>query len=252
MRLKHILLAVTFLWPLLMSHADAQNATELVKQADAKMRGEKSSYSEMSMTIVRPSWSRTIGFKSWSKGTEHSLVYITGPAKEKGQTFLKRDRDMWSWNPRISRLIKMPTSMLSQGWMGSDFTNDDLLNQSSIVVDYTHELIGEESVSGEDCYKIELIPLEDAPVVWGKMILWISKQHTIQMKSEYYDEDDYIVKTEIALKIQEMDGRVIPVEFELIPADEEGHKTMVKTDKIDFNIPVEDSFFSQQNMKRIR
>lgn len=240
--------AVAMIQPFIM----AQNATEIVKRADDKMRGEKSSYSVMTMKIVRPAWERTITFKSWSKGTELSLVYVTAPAKEKGQAFLKLDRDMWNWNPRINRLIKLPTSMLSQGWMGSDFTNDDLLNQRSIVVDYTHKLIKEEVVSGENCYKIELIPHEDAPVVWGKIIMWISKQHEIVMKIEYYDEDEYLVKTEIGKDIKNMSGRYIPGTFELIPADEEGNKTVVIFEEIEFNIPIEDSFFTQQNMKKVR
>ncbi|MBN2274812.1 MAG: outer membrane lipoprotein-sorting protein [Bacteroidales bacterium] len=230
----------------------AQNATEIVKRADDKMRGEKSSYSVMTMKIVRPAWERTITFKSWSKGTELSLVYVTAPAREKGQAFLKLDRDMWNWNPRINRLIKLPTSMLSQGWMGSDYTNDDLLNQRSIVVDYSHKLVKEEVVSGESCYKIELIPHENAPVVWGKIMMWISKQHDIAMKIEYYDEDEFLVKTEIGKDMKNMDGRYIPCTFELIPADEEGNKTVVIFEEIKFNIPIEDSFFTQQNMKRVR
>jgi outer membrane lipoprotein-sorting protein len=230
----------------------AQDATEIVRRADDKMRGEKSSYSEMTMKIERPTWNRTISFKSWTKGTEKSLAYIVAPAKEKGQAFLKLENDMWSWNPRISRMIKLPTSMLSQGWMGSDYTNDDLLNQRSIVVDYTHKIIGEETVSGEECYKIELIPKKDAPVVWGKIIMWISKKHVIVIKSEYYDEDGYLVKSEIGMDLKDMSGRYLPARFELIPADEEDHKTIITMDKIEFNIPIEDSFFSQQNMKRVR
>lgn len=230
----------------------AQDATEIVKRADDKMRGEKSGYSEMTMKIVRPSWERTISFKSWSLGTEKSMVLITAPVKEAGQTFLKLDRDMWSWNPQINRMIKLPTSMLSQGWMGSDFTNDDLLNQRSIVVDYTHKIIGEEMVSGENCYKIELTPKPNAPVVWGKIIMWISKEHEIGVKTEYYDEDGYLVKSEIGTDFKTMSGRYIPTKYELIPADEEGQKTVIIMDKIEFNIEIKDSFFTQQNMKRLR
>lgn len=231
---------------------NAQDATEIVKRADDKMRGEKSSYSIMSMKIVRPSWERTVTFKSWSKGTELSLVLITAPAKEQGQTFLKINNDMWNWNPQISRTIKLPTSMLSQGWMGSDFTNDDLLNQRSIVTDYTHKITGEEIVSGELCYKIVLLPKPDAPVVWGKLIMWISKKHEISLKVEYYDEDEYLVKSEIGKDLKNMDGRYIPATFELIPADEEGYKTIISMQEIKFNIAIEDSFFSQQNMKKVR
>lgn len=232
--------------------AIAQNATEIVKRADDKMRGEKSSYSEMSMKIVRPTWDRTVTFKSWSKGVDYSMVYIMAPTKEKGQTFLKREREMWNWNPQISRMIKLPTSMLSQGWMGSDFTNDDLLNQRSIVVDYTHKIVGEETVDKQTCYKIELIPKEDAPVVWGKIYMWISKEHDISMKIEYYDEDEYLVKSELAYELKNFSGRFIPAIMEIIPADEPGNKTVVTINTIEFNIPIEDAFFSQQNMKRVR
>jgi outer membrane lipoprotein-sorting protein len=229
----------------------AQNATEIVKRADDKMRGEESGIMEMSMQIIRPTWERTLEFKSWGKGTEKSLVLITAPAKEKGQTFLKLDREMWSWNPTISRTIKLPPSMLSQGWMGSDYTNDDLLNQRSIVNDYTHEITGTERIEDRDCYKIELLPKEDAPVVWGKIIFWITKTDDLVLKSEYYDEDEYLVKTELGRNIKNMSGRVIPTEFELIPADEEGQKTVVTIKSIQFNVPIDDSFFSIQNMKRI-
>ena len=236
---------------LLTESLQAQNATEIVKRADDKMRGEESGISVMSMRIIRPTWERTIEFKTWGKGTEKSLVLITAPAKEKGQTFLKLDREMWSWNPTISRTIKLPPSMLSQGWMGSDFTNDDLLNQRSIVVDYTHEIIGEEKLENRDCYIIELLPKEDAPVVWGKIIFWITKTDDLLLKSEYYDEDEYLVKTELGKEIKNMNGRIIPTVFELIPADEEGNKTVVTFISIQFNVPIDDSFFSIQSMKRI-
>lgn len=231
---------------------NSQNATEIVRKADEKMRGEKSSEVTMNMIIVRPTWERTISFKSWTKGTDKSLALIIAPAKEKGQSFLKMSNEMWNWNPTINRMIKLPPSMLSQGWMGSDFTNDDLLNESSIVVDYDHKIIGSEIVSGKECYKIELIPKENAPVVWGKLILWISKEDYLQLKSEYYDEDDYLVKTETGSEIKNMSGRIIPTKYELIPADKKGNKTIVIMEDIKFNIPIQDSFFSQQNMKNVR
>jgi len=230
----------------------AQDAKEIIKKADAKMKGEQSSVSQMTMQIVRPTWERTVSFKSWSKGTDYSLVLITAPAKEKGQSFLKFKREMWSWNPAINRMIKLPPSMLSQGWMGSDFTNDDLLNESSVVVDYTHKLLGKEVVSGKSCYKIELIPKENAPVVWGKIISWISEDEYLQLKTEYYDEDGYLVKTEIGSNIKTMSGRIIPTRFELVPADKEGNKTILTLDMIEFNSPLTESFFTQQNMKKLR
>ena len=180
------------------------------------------------------------------------MVLITAPAKEKGQSFLKVGREMWSWNPTISRTIKLPPSMLSQGWMGSDYTNDDMINQRSIVVDYTHEITGEDVLEQRKCYKIELLPKEDAPVVWGKIIFWITKTDYNILKAEYYDEDEYLVKTEVGREIKTMDGRIIPTVYEIIPADEEGQKTVVTLSSIQFNAPINDSFFSIQNMKRLR
>lgn len=230
----------------------AQDAKEIIKKADEKMQGEETSQSTMTMTIVRPTWQREVTFKSWTKGRDYSLALVTAPAKESGQTFLKRETEMWNWNPTINRLIKLPPSMMSQGWMGSDFSNDDLLKESSIVVDYTHTIIGKEEIDGWDCYKIELIPLEDAAVVWGKIFKWIAKEEFLQMKTEYYDEDDYLIKTELAYDMKTMGGRLIPSKFELIPEEEEGHKTVVVMDDITFNEPIPDSFFSQQNMKRVR
>ncbi|MFC2080631.1 outer membrane lipoprotein-sorting protein [Bacteroidota bacterium] len=230
----------------------AQDAREIIKKADEKLQGEKTSQSTMTMTIVRPTWERVITFKSWTLGRDHTLALITDPAREKGQTFLKRENEMWNWNPTINRLIKLPPSMMSQGWMGSDFSNDDLLKESSIVVDYTHTVIGEEEIDGWLCYKIELIPLEEAAVVWGRVLKWVSTKEYLQMKSEYYDEDGYLIKTELAYDIKEMDGRLIPAKFELIPEDEEGHKTVVVMGEILFNKPLSEGFFSQQNMKKVR
>ena len=242
-----ISLLISFMIPV-----HAQDAREIIKKADEKMQGEETSQSTMTMTIVRPTWQREVTFKSWTKGRDYSLALVTAPAKEAGQTFLKRETEMWNWNPTINRLIKLPPSMMSQGWMGSDFSNDDLLKESSIVVDYTHTIIGKEEIDGWDCYKIELIPLEDAAVVWGKIFKWIAKEEFLQMKTEYYDEDDYLIKTELAYDMKTMGGRLIPSKFELIPEEEEGHKTVVVMDDITFNEPIPDSFFSQQNMKRVR
>ncbi len=229
----------------------SQNAFEIIKKADEKFRG-KSTYGEMTMTIVRPTWKRTLKFKTWGKGTDYSLALITYPAKEKGQTFLKRKNEMWTWNPKISRLIKMPPSLMSQGWMGSDYTNDDILKESSIVNDYTHKIIGSEKIDGIECWKIELTPKENAVVIWGKLIKWISKKEYNQMKSEYYDEDGYLIKTDIASKVKLMGSKRIPTHIEIIPADEPNHKTIVDINSMVFDIPISDNFFTQQNMKRLK
>jgi outer membrane lipoprotein-sorting protein len=227
-------------------------ATEIVRKADEKFNGEKSGESTMVMTIVRPTWERSVEFKSWSMGRENSLTLITAPAKDKGQTFLKRGQEMWNWNPSINRLIKLPPSMMSQGWMGSDYTNDDILKESSLVNDYTHQIVGEELIAGRLCYKIKMVAKEGAAVVWGHQFRWIDKKDLLVLKTELYDEDGSLVRTEIGSEIKMMDGRVIPTMLELLPSDEKGNKTIVIIKDIRFNIPIEESFFSQQNMKRVR
>ncbi len=116
------------------------------------MQGQ-SNYSEVKMTIHRPKWDRSMSFKSWMKGSDYALIYITSPAQEAGQVFLKRGNEMWNWLPSIDRMIKIPPSMMMQSWMGSDLTNDDLVKESSIVDDYDHKIIGQEKVSGYDCYQ---------------------------------------------------------------------------------------------------
>lgn len=227
-------------------------ATDIIRKADEKFNGEKSSYSIMSMTIVRPAWQRTIDIKSWSLGRNYSLALITSPPKEAGQAFLKRGSEMWSWNPSISRLIKLPPSMMSQGWMGSDYTNDDILRESSLVNDYLHEIIGEENVDGHLCYKIKMTAKPDASIVWGKQIRWIDKKEYLVLKAELYDEDGYLVRTETGSDIKIMDGRTITTKIVLVPEEDPENKTILEISDIKFNLPVEDSFFSQQNMKRVR
>ena len=223
---------------------------QLIEKADQLQRG-KTNKGEMSMTIIRPKWERTITMKTWSKGRDFSMTYITSPVKDKGQVFLKRESEMWNWVPTINRMIKIPPSMMSQGWMGSDYSNDDILKESSIVVDYSHKIIGEEQLEGLDCFKIELTPKEDAAVVWGKVIKWISKDEYWQLKSEYYDEDDELVRTELATEIEMFGDRRLPSKLEIIPADKPGQRTVVHIISSEFNVKLDDGFFTQQNMKTV-
>lgn len=244
-------LELTLLSLFLISTIYSQDAKEIVRKADKLMQGE-SNYSEISMMIHRPKWERNLKMKSWVKGDDYALVYITAPAKEEGQVFLKRAREMWNWLPSINRTIKIPPSMMMQSWMGSDLTNDDLVNQSSIVDDYNHSIIGSETIDGYECHKIELIPKEEAPVVWGKILSWISKDKYYTLRNEYYDENDELVNTEILSNIRDVGDRSIPTKFKVIPADEEDHYTIMEFENIKFNIEIDDSFFSIQNMKRVR
>ena len=245
-----IIYSVTFLTSPLA--AQGESAAEVIRKADEKFNGEKSGMMVMSMTIIRPSWKRTIEFKSWTLGRDYALTLITAPARDAGQTFLKRGTEMWNWNPSISRLIKLPPSMMSQGWMGSDYTNDDILKESSVVNDYIHSFENDEIVDGRECYKIRMTAKEDAAVLWGHQVRWIDKKEYLVLKAELYDEDGFLVRTENGSDIKMMDGRTIQTRIELVPADEPGNRTLVVLKEIKFNIPLQESFFSQQNMKNVR
>jgi outer membrane lipoprotein-sorting protein len=226
------------------------SADEIVQKADELIRGKTNSQI-IEMEIIRPTWKRTIGIKSWGRGLDYLMAYITSPAQDKGQVFLKLKTEMWNYIPAIGRMIKIPASMLSQGWMGSDYTNDDILKESSIVVDYNHKLIDEETVNGYKSYKIEMTPKEDAAVVWGKIIMWIIEDNFIQIKAEFYDEDNDLVKSEFGYDFKNMGGRLIPTRIEIVPANEEGKKTVLYIKEMKFNIDLPATFFSQQNMKRV-
>ena len=228
-----------------------QTANEIIQKADDKMQG-KSNRSVMKMTIVRPDWKREITMKGWAMGREYSLILITAPARDKGQAFLKRTKEMWNWQPSIDRVIKLPPSMMLQSWMGSDFTNDDLVKESSVVNDYTQTLDGDSTISGISVYKIVLVPKPDAPVVWGKVISYIDKKEYNQLLVYYFDEEDVLVNTMILSAIKNMGGRLLPTRMEMIPADNPNQKTVIEYQELEFDIGLDESFFSMQNMKRIR
>lgn len=228
-----------------------QSAKEIVKKSNDNNLGI-TSQGVSKMTVVRPDWSREVEMKSWSKGTDYYLIYITSPARDKGQVFLKRKMELWNWMPTIGRMIKLPPSMMMQSWMGSDFTNDDLLKQSSLETDYEHTIVLEEKINEYETWKIEFIPKMDAPVVWGKIIMWITKEHYLQIKAEYFDETLELVNTMIGSVITNVGDRMLPMKMEMFPADKPGNKTMLEYSKIIFDKPISDKFFSQQNMKKVK
>ena len=247
-----LVVPLLFFFLLMVSHrTEAQNALEIVKKMDEKMTG-KYSHQELTMTIIRPSWQRSVSLKSWALGTDYSMILVTAPAREKGQAFLKRNKEMWNWVPSINRMIKIPPSMMMQSWLGSDFTNDDLVRESSVVVDYTHKMAGEENIQDRKCWKIELTPKPEAAVVWGKVYLWVTQNDYLQLKAEFYDEYGGLVNTMNLSDIKEIGGRTLPTRWEMIPADEDGKSTVLVIEKADFTTPIQEDFFSQQNMKRLR
>lgn len=243
-------LAIIFLLLISSIPVWAQDATEVVRKAHEKMQGESSKV-EMKMQIIRPTWDRSVSMKAWNKGQDFSLILITAPARDEGTAYLKRGNEIWNWQPSINRTIKMPPSMMSQSWMGSDFSNNDLVREASIVVDYNHKLLGDSTLSGYDCYKIEMIPKPEAPVVWGKVITFISKDEYLQLRAEFYDEDGELVRLMQGSEVKEMDNRLVPTRMEMTPMDEKNQKTVIIYEKMEFNIGITKSFFSIQNMKNV-
>ncbi|MCC6396783.1 MAG: outer membrane lipoprotein-sorting protein [Bacteroidetes bacterium] len=234
-----------------LSPALSETAIDIVRKADDNMRGT-SSYAEMTMTIVRPEWSRSVAMKSWSLKNAFGLVLITAPERDRGTVTLKRRNEVWNWLPAIERVIKIPPSMMLQSWLGSDFTNDDLVKESSIVDDYTHTLTGDSTIGGRSCHRITLVPKENAAVVWGKVVLFISKEGYFELRSEMYDEDGVIAKILTADQVKKIGTRTLPTHWEMQPADKPDQKTILEYKLWRFDIPLDESFFSLQNMRRIR
>lgn len=234
-----------------MSAQKSLSAEEIIKKSNEQMQGN-SSQGMTSMKIIRPTWEREIIFKNWAKGHDYSMTYVISPAKEKGQAFLKRVNEMWSWNPTISRSIKLPSSMMSQNWMGSDYTNEDILKESSIVTDYIPTLMGEEKINDKDCYIVRLKARPASAVIWDMMLKWITKDSFLQLKTEYFDEYGTLIRTDNSSQIKYMDDREIPTITEVIPSDKEGHKTIITIMEIKYNVSLNDNMFSIQNLKNIR
>jgi len=236
---------------LIAADSPAQDPREIIRRMDENMRGN-ASYSEMTMEVVRPRYTREVSMRSWTLGEDYALIYVTAPARDQGTAFLKRGNEIWNYQPNIDRTVKMPPSMMSQSWMGSDFTNDDLVNASSLVDDYTHRFLGEEDVDGHMSYIIEMIPTPENPVVYEKIIQYVSKDYYLPVRTENYDERDQLVNTIHFREIKTMGGRPRPIIMEVIPEDQANRRTVITTHAADFNIDVSERFFSIENLTEIQ
>jgi len=229
---------------------NAQTAREIVQRADEKMRGN-TSQGEIVIRTIRPAWAREMVVKTWMKGSDFAMIFVQSPAKDKGIVFLKRKKEVWNWVPTLEKTIKLPPSMMSQSWMGTDFTNDDLVKESSIVNDYEHSIIGDTIVGDRSCYIIQMIPRPEAAVVWGKLIVCIDKKDTIELHTRFYDEDGSLINTMNAYDVKMMDGRLIPTRFEMIPANKKNQKTEMIYKNIQYNKAIQDGFFTTEKMKSL-
>ena len=242
---------ITLISGMLTVSVNAQTAKEIIKKSDELARG-KSSRADVSMTVVKPEWRREFSMKSWSLGTKYSMVYLTSPVKDKGTVTLMRDKEVWNYLPSVDKTIKIPSSMMMQSWMGSDFTNDDMVKQSSILDDYTHSMSGDSLIDGKLCWKITLTPKEEAAVVWGKIVIFISKEGYFQLESQFFDEEMVMIKKMKASEIKWLGNRKLPSRLEMIPMDKPGQKTVFVYHSADFDVSMDESFFSQQNMKKVK
>lgn len=228
--------------------AVAQDARSIVQRADEKIRG-KSSHVRMSIQTIRPEWTRSMEIEAWMKGTDLSLIRILAPAKEKGIIFLKKEKEVWVWYPALERSIRLPPSMMSQSWMGTDFTNDDLVKESSILRDYDHRITGDTLIDKRACYIIEMIPLPETAVVWSKVIVCIDKKDFMELHSRFYDEEGLLVNSMNGYEVQMMSQRLIPTRFAMMPADKTDHRTEMKYQQIEFDPVIPDAFFSLETMR---
>jgi outer membrane lipoprotein-sorting protein len=214
------------------------------------MRG-RTSISTVKMTIHRPDWERTLTIKAWTKGQSDSIFWITGPPKDKGNGTLKKRREMWMYNPKVNRVIKIPPSMMSQAWMGSDFSNDDLSKTESIIDDYHHQITGTETHEGRKVYVIKSMPKPEAPVVWGMQRLKIREDH-IFLRQEFYDEDLKLVKSLTAYRIQMLSGRLFPRLWKMQKADVEDEYTVLEYVELMLDQDLPDRLFTLSSLKTPR
>jgi outer membrane lipoprotein-sorting protein len=227
-----------------------RDATQIVRDALDHWRG-LSSRGEMTMTIHRPDWERSMSMQTWTQGEKRSLVRVTAPPKDRGNGTLLNDNNMWTFSPKVNRVIKVPSSMMNQSWMGSDFSNNDISRADDIVEEYDHTLLSETDVDDFVAYEIESIPHEDAAVVWGKEVL-VVRSDNVLMEHRFYDQDGKLVKKLSTLEIGEMGGRSVAIQQRMNKVETPEEWTEVVVDAMDFDIELGDNVFTLSNLRNPR
>ncbi len=222
-------------------------AETIVKNAFDYWRG-KASVSTINMTIHRPDWDRTMTIKAWTRGESDSLFVITEPAKDRGNGTLKAGKGMWMFNPKINRIIKLPPSMMSQSWQGSDFSNNDLAKSDSLIKDYVHTLEDTKIDHGRKIYFIKSMPKPEAPVIWGMIKLAI-REDNILLSETFFDEDLQSVKMMTAWDIQMAGDRLFPLKWKMQKSDTTNEYTLFVYEKIKFKKSLNKSIFSRTHLK---
>ena len=225
----------------------SNEAQAIIKKLEKNLRGD-TMYSTMSMIVTSKRGKRTVKIESWSKGNDESFMKILYPQKDKGITFLKIDNQMWQYIPKIERTLKIPPSMMLQSWMGSDFTNDDMVKESSLEEDYHPKLISMDGTLAT----LELIPKENAAVVWGKIIVEVDTKNAVPIKETFYDDMMQKVRVMTFSQIEQHGSHKVPMIMELKPldADKKKNSTKVIFEKVDFDTKIDPSYFTKQALKR--
>ncbi|MFC1665186.1 outer membrane lipoprotein-sorting protein [Pseudomonadota bacterium] len=223
---------------------------DIVRQAIDHWRGV-SSIGEMTMIIHRPDWERTMSIQAWTQDNDKSLVRVTAPRKDRGNSTLMLKKSMWNFSPKVNRIIKVPSSMMGQGWMGSDFSNKDVSRADDIVDQYTHVLLETVIENGKKVYVVESTPLEEAAVVWGKEVLRI-REDLVVLEQKYYDQEDVLVQQLESLKIGDMGGRIIALQQRMSKVDESEHWTELQVKTMRYDVKLDDSLFTLANLRNPR
>jgi outer membrane lipoprotein-sorting protein len=226
------------------------DARALVSAAMEHWRGVNS-YSEMTMTIHRADWERSMSMRAWSEGDKLSLLRVTAPKKDAGNGTLLKDNDMWSYSPKINRIIKIPSSMMNQGWMGSDFSNKDISKSTDILDQYDHILTARSEVDGHTVYTIEAIPHEDAAIVWGKEVLKI-RDDFVLLEEQYWDQDGELIKVMRAREVVEMGGRSVARVLRMGKLDTPEEWTEMTVSAIEFDLELPAGIFTLSNLRNPR
>ena len=229
---------------------EERDATQIVRDAVNHWRG-LSSYTEMTMVIHRPDWERSMTMQAWTKGDEQSLVRVMEPKKDRGNGTLTDENSMWTFSPKINRVIKVPSSMMGQSWMGSDFSNKDVARADDIIDQYDHTILSIETVDDMPVYTIESIPHEEAAVVWGSEVLSIRADHVV-LEHAFYDQDGELVKTLKSLEIGEMGGRTIAMRQRMVKTDEPDEWTEIAVNAVEYELDLKDSLFTLSNLRNPR
>ena len=225
------------------------NPEKILDSVDDLYRSN-TSYGILTLSVTTKNWKRTLTLEQWSKGENSHLIKVLKPKKEKGLTTLRVDNNVWNYMPKVKRVVKIPSSMMASSWMGSHFTNDDLVKQSRMVKDYTFSVTYEGKREGKNIVEISCFPKKDAAVVWGKVDVIVYRDDYIPLSIIYYDEDLQLSRTLNFTNIQMMGGKKIPSQMIMIPVDEPGESTAIQWKKIQFDLTINDDFFSLRKLQQ--